>query len=353
MSDGTKRPISPLRLIVESIDKLSKAESIERVYGIALDQVQAIFKPNQAFVALSESKNLVPNGHIAERGWGQDLIVPIHAGGNLAGKIMLQFDKARSFSHDDIALLDLIAAQAGFAIERINERKSAREAQSRKEELAAKAVHKLRSPLTAIVGAAFILRKGRDDQRLAALEMIDRNAQAQVSLIEDLLHGCQLDAGQIKLQVRTLDLGPILERVIEEIRPVAASHNTVLTADFQDALMVRGDEQRLWQVFWNLLANSIRFASPNGEVRITTEPGSAVIKVCIRDNGIGISEGELPHIFQPFRQGHGDGLKPHGGIGLGLAIVKDLVALHNGTIAAESDGPGKGACFTVTLPSAS
>src|SRR2546426_9551217 len=153
---GTKRQISPLRLIVESIDKLSKAESIERVYGIALDQVQAIFKPNRAFVALSESKNLVPNGHIAERGWGQDLIVPIHAGGNLAGKIMLQFDKARSFSHDDIALLDLIAAQA--AIERINERKSAREAQSRKEELAAKAVHKLRSPLTAIVGAAFILR---------------------------------------------------------------------------------------------------------------------------------------------------------------------------------------------------
>ncbi len=353
MVNGTKRQVSHLRLILESTPKLSNADSIERVYGIALDEVQAIFKPNRLFVALSESKNLVPNAHVAQRGgWLHDLIIPIYAGGNLIGKIMLQFEKARTFSDDEITLVELIAAQAGFAIARIDERKSASEARRRKDELVAMAVHELRSPLTAIVGAAFILRKEREDQRIRALEVIERNAQAQVNLIEDLLHVCQLDAGQLKLQVRKLDLAPILEKVIEEIRPLATSHNTVLNADLKQALTVRGDEQRLWQVFWNLLANSVRFASPNGEVRITTEYGSAVIKICIRDNGIGIGEKELPYIFEPFRQGDGQDVKPHAGIGLGLAIVKDLVALHKGTISAESDGPGKGACFIVTLPSA-
>jgi signal transduction histidine kinase len=354
MVNGAKRQVSHLRLILQSIPKLARADSIERVYGITLDEVQAIFKPNRLFVALSESKNLVTNAQAAQRGgWLHDLIIPIHAGGNLVGKIMLQFDKPRSFSNDEITSLELIAAQAGLAIERIDERKSAGEARRRKDELVAMAVHELRSPLTAIVGAAFILRKGREEQRIRALEVIERNAQAQVNLIEDLLHVWQLDTGQLKLQFRTLDLVPILQKVIEDIRPLATSHSTVLNADFKQALTVRGDEQRLWQVFWNLLANSVRFASPNGEVRITAEYGSAVIRICIRDNGIGIGEKELPYIFEPFRQGRGQDVKPHAGIGLGLAIVKDLVALHKGAISAESDGPGKGACFTVTLPSAS
>src|SRR5437870_2054167 len=194
MVDGTERQVSPSRLTLESINKLSNADTIERVYGIALDDVQAIFKPHRLFVALSESKNLVPNARAALRGsWLHDLIIPIHARGNLAGKIILQFEKARLFSDEDIALLELIAALAGFAIERIEERKSAREAQTRKNELVAMAVHGLRSPLTAIVGAGFILRKGREDQRNRALEVIERNAQAQVNLIEDLLRVCQFD----------------------------------------------------------------------------------------------------------------------------------------------------------------
>src|SRR2546427_7875601 len=183
MVNGAKRQVSHLRLILECIPKLSSADRIERVYGIALDEVQAIFKPNRLFVALSESKNLVPNIRAAQRGgWLHDLIIPIHAAGNLIGKMTLQFEKARSFSDDEITLLELIAAQAGFAIERIDERKSASEARRRKDELVAMAVHELRSPLTAIVGAGFILRKGREDQRIRALEVIERNAQAQVNL---------------------------------------------------------------------------------------------------------------------------------------------------------------------------
>jgi signal transduction histidine kinase len=94
----------------------------------------------------------------------------------------------------------------------------------------------------------------------------------------------------------------------------------------------------------------VRFASPNGEVQLTGESGSAVVKLCIRDNGIGISEEHLPHIFERFHQAHPPQLTAYGGMGLGLAIVKELVSLHGGTIEAESSGAGKGACFTVTLP---
>ncbi len=117
--------------------------------------------------------------------------------------------------------------------------------------------------------------------------------------------------------------------------------------------MVRGDARRLWQICWNLLTNCIQFASPNGEVQIQAYNGSSVLKLCVRYNGIGISPDQLPHIFERFRRGHPPQLKPYSGFGLGLAIVKDLVTLHGGTIVAESDGPGKGACFTVTLPAAS
>src|SRR5207302_8865539 len=98
MANSANRQISYLRLILESIPKLSNAESVERVYGITLAEVQEIFKPNRAFVALSESKNLVPNAPIARRGWVDDLIIPIQAGGELMGKLMLQFEKASSLS---------------------------------------------------------------------------------------------------------------------------------------------------------------------------------------------------------------------------------------------------------------
>jgi len=149
-----------------------------------------------------------------------------------------------------------------------------------------------------------------------------------------------------------LDLVEVIEKVVDEFQPTAALSRTLVHADLERPLMVRGDAQRLWQIFSNLLTNSVRFASPNGEVQITSDGGSAGTKICIRDNGIGIGHDQLPYIFERFRQAHVAQLKPPVGLGLGLAIVKDLVTMHGGTIVAESDGPAKGACFTVSFPSA-
>ena len=353
MSKEAKSGRGGLRFFLRFVPELWDAESVERVYALTLDAVQEIFKPDRAFVALSESKNLVPDAQAIQRGWMHDLTLPIYAAGNLMGRVMLQFEESRSFSDDETALLELIAVQAGFVIERIQERQAASVERKQKDDLVAIAAHELRSPLTAIIGAAFLLRSGRDDQRSRAIEIIERNAHVQVTLIEELLNACQLDAGRTALEMSTLDLVAVIEKVVDEIRPTAALSRTLVHADLERPLMVRGDARRLWQICWNLLTNCIQFASPNGEVQIQAYNGASTVKLCVRDNGIGISQDQLPHIFERFRQGHPPQLKSYAGLGLGLAIVKDLVTLHGGTIVAESDGPGKGACFTVTLPAAS
>ena len=353
MSKGAKRELGGLRFLLRFIPELWDAERLEGVYALTLDAAQEIFKPDRAFVALTESKNPAPDAQAVQPGWVHDLAFPIYAAGKLMGKVMLQFEQSRSFSDDDTALLELIALEAGFVIERIQERQAASGERKQKDDLVAMAAHELRSPLTAIIGAAFLLRSGRDDQRARAIEIIERNAHVQVTLIEELLNACQLDAGRIALEMSTLDLVAVIEKVVDEIQPTAALSRTLVHVDLERPLMVRGDARRLWQICWNLLTNCIQFASPNGEVQIQAYNGASRVKLCVRDNGIGISQDQLPHIFERFRQGHTPQLKSYSGLGLGLAIVKDLVILHGGTIVAESAGPGKGACFTVTLPAES
>ena len=353
MSKGAKRELGGLRFLLRFIPELWDAESLEGVYALTLDAAQEIFKPDRAFVALTESKNPAPDAQAVQPDWVHDLTFPIYAAGKLMGKVMLQFEQSRSFSDDDTALLELIALEAGFVIERIQERQAASGERKQKDDLVAMAAHELRSPLTAIIGAAFLLRSGRDDQRARAIEIIERNAHVQVTLIEELLNACQLDAGRTALEMSTLDLVAVIEKVVDEIQPTAALSRTLVHLDLERPLMVRGDARRLWQICWNLLTNCIQFASPNGEVQIQAYNGASTVKLCVRDNGIGISQDQLPHIFERFRQGHTPQLKSYSGLGLGLAIVKDLVILHGGTIVAESAGPGKGACFTVTLPAES
>jgi signal transduction histidine kinase len=343
MSKGAIRKITDLRLLQRFFRELSDVQMVEQVYSAALNAVQEAFTPDRAFFVLSGSVSPVPDGHLLEPGWHSDLAVPVYAGQELMGRLMLQYDQAHPFSEPDVALMQIIAAQTGLAIEHIQVRRQ-------KIELVAMAAHELRTPLTAILGATYLLRAGRDDERFRSLEVIERNARAQVTLIDELINVCQSDAGRLELQMTTLDLASVLQRVIEEIRPVAAAVNTTLHIDLHRPLMVRGDPQRLWQIFSNLLTNSVRFASPNGEVRVTTEEGSAVTSIRIRDNGIGIIEEQLPHVFERFHQAHAHQFRSYGGWGLGLALVKELLAMHGGTITAESGGAGKGACFTVTLP---
>jgi signal transduction histidine kinase len=346
MSKGSQRHVPNIRAVLRFTEALANAGTVEQVYEAALNSISETFAPERSFVALVESENEAPVAHPLQPGWVSDVVVTIHAGGSIAGKFVLQYDVPHAFSDPDIALIEVMASLTGFAIERVK----ALAAKKTKDELVAMAAHELRSPLTALMGAVFLLRSERHEEHGRALEMIDRNVRAGVTLIEELLQVCQFDARKIELHRSTLDLASVLENVIEEVKPIAAASNTLLHSEFQHPLTMDGDSQRLWQIFWNLLTNSVRFASPNGEVEVSAASDSSVLTVCIRDNGAGISQDQLPHIFKPFRQAHIPAAHAYGGLGLGLAIVKDLVALHGGTIAAKSDGPGKGACFTVSFP---
>src|SRR5262249_13192789 len=149
---------------------------------------------------------------------------------------------------EDFAMLEIIAAQCGFALERVHERESARDAEREKGEVVAMAAHELRSPLMAILGGTFLLRNRPDGQAGRAVDIIERNARMQLTLLEELLHACQVGAGKLELHIETLDLVPILERVIEEIQPTADGKNVLLRAELQGPIMVRGDAQRLWQI---------------------------------------------------------------------------------------------------------
>jgi signal transduction histidine kinase len=349
MSREAKRDGIDVRLLLRFIRDASAADIVEQIYAHALTAVQELFTPNRAFVALSESSARSAHKSAHHPGWLLDLSVPIYAGGKLAGQIMLQYDEPRGFSDQDLAIVEVIAAQAGFFIQRIHERKVAEDLQRQNHELVAMAAHELRAPLMAIIGGALLLRAGRDNENVRAVDIIERNARAQITLIEELLQVCQLDAGKVELNVATIDVVPILERVIEDIQASADANQTAIKADLNGPILLRGDSRRLWQIFWNLIANSIRFC-PSGELRITAVLDLGNAKICIQDDGVGIKKDLLPHIFERFRQGHTPRMKSYGGLGLGLAIVKDLVALHGGTITAESDGPGKGASFTVVLP---
>src|SRR2546425_5462684 len=190
MTREAKRNIGDLRLLLQFTRETSASEGVEQVYAAALTLVQGIFTPDRAFVALTESSNAISDIPSLHPGWLSDLAVPIHAGEKSMGRIMLQYDERRAFSDQDLAVIELIAAQCGFFIQRIHERTAANEIQRQKHELVAMAAHELRSPLTAIIGAAVLLRTGRDNERVRAVDIIERNARAQVTLIEELLHVC-------------------------------------------------------------------------------------------------------------------------------------------------------------------
>jgi signal transduction histidine kinase len=142
----------------------------------------------------------------------------------------------------------------------------------------------------------------------------------------------------------------IVEQVIEEIRPVAANKNISIAEQMNGPIMVRGDAQRLWQIFWNLLSNAVRFVSPGGEIRVVAAAEEGCAKLCVSDDGCGIRPDRLAHIFDRFEQVHDPRLQTYDGFGLGLAVVKEFVSMLGGTVIAKSDGPGKGAAFTVSLP---
>jgi CheY-like chemotaxis protein/nitrogen-specific signal transduction histidine kinase len=266
----------------------------------------------------------------------------------------------RPFSDLDEAVLMRLADQAAFAIR--NARLLAREQQAlaeseaanrSKDEFLATLSHELRTPLTSMLGWVRMLRGARLDpeQTARALETIERNTRLQAKLIDDLLDVSRIVAGKIKVEQQRLDVGAVVGEAVQSLRREAELNGVDLeVARPEDSLLVVGDAVRLQQVVANLLSNAIKFTPAGGRIDVVLERADTGARLVVRDTGVGIAPELLPHIFDRFLQGDASRTRGRGGLGLGLAIVRHLVELHGGTITAASDGAGRGATFTVTLP---
>jgi two-component system, chemotaxis family, CheB/CheR fusion protein len=222
-----------------------------------------------------------------------------------------------------------------------------------KDEFLATVSHELRSPLNSILGWARMLSDKRLDEEKSAraLEIIYRSARAQNQLIGDLLDVSRIIAGKSRLEMRVVELTPIIEAAMDVVRPAADAKKIRLVSALDPAAgPVSGDADRLQQVVWNLMSNAVKFTPVEGQITIRLEREGAHITITVSDSGEGIEPEFLPFVFDRFRQFESRPARVHGGLGLGLAIVRHLVELHGGTVSAASRGRGQGATFIVTLP---
>lgn len=232
-------------------------------------------------------------------------------------------------------------------------KKVAEEATRAKDEFLAVVSHELRTPLTAILGWARMMKTGQLDERTAtrALDTIERNAESQNQLIEDLLDFSRIISGKIRLDVGRVDLDSLAEAAINVVRPAADAKEIRLQAVLDPrAGPVSGDPERLQQVLWNLLSNAIKFTPKGGRVQIRLARVNSSVEITVSDTGQGISAEFLPYVFERFRQADNTTTRKHSGLGLGLAITKHIVELHGGTIRAVSPGEGQGSSFILKLP---
>ncbi len=236
-----------------------------------------------------------------------------------------------------------------------NARMTAQRATRLKDEFLATLSHELRTPLSAILGWTQVLLreetpKGPDEQK-RAIEVIDRNARAQVQLIDDLLDLSRIMTGKIRLDLHQVSFASVVEAAVDSAMPAAEAKGIRLKAILgasQD--IVSADGTRLQQVVWNLLTNAIKFTPKGGQVQVLLQRVNSHLELSVSDTGIGIPASYLPHVFDRFSQKDSSTTRAFGGLGLGLAICKQLVELHGGSIRAASQGEGKGATFSVQLP---
>jgi signal transduction histidine kinase/CheY-like chemotaxis protein len=268
-------------------------------------------------------------------------------------EVLLFLFTGTSISALSQARLSAEAKRQQLLISEQDARHAAEDANRLKDEFLSTVSHELRTPLTAINGWAMMLRAGRLDaaQSARALETIVRSAKSQNQLINDLLDVSRIISGKLRLDVAPVKLGSVIEAAIETVRPAAEAKGIHLSALLDPASdTTYGDAERLQQVVWNLLSNAVKFAPNGGRVEVRLERAGSYVEIVVTDNGQGIKPEFLPYVFERFRQEDGGANRQQGGLGLGLAIVRHIVELHGGTVRVASEGLGKGATFTVTLP---
>jgi len=230
------------------------------------------------------------------------------------------------------------------------------EADRRKTEFLAMLAHELRNPLQPIRASVELLRqtKATLEQLQWARDVVDRQVNQLVRLVDDLLDASRISSGKLELRKDIVDYISIVSGAVESSRPLAERKNQRITLNLpSEPIYIDGDGVRLMQVVLNLLNNSVKYSPMGARISLAVEGREGNVVTRIRDEGMGIASADLSRIFEMFYQGQAKADDAQGGLGLGLALVRQLVDLHGGSVEAHSDGPGKGSEFVVRLPTLS
>jgi PAS domain S-box-containing protein len=230
-------------------------------------------------------------------------------------------------------------------------RAEAERANRLKDDFLATLSHELRTPLNAVMGWAHLLgrRELDEPQRKQALTAIQRNAQAQSRLVDDVLDLSRIITGRMALTAESVELSEIVRTTVDSFTPAVLAKRQHVHLDLAQG-WVTGDGHRLRQVIWNLLSNATKFTPEGGTITVRVAPVDSRVEIVVSDTGEGIDPAFLPYVFERFRQGDSSSTRRHGGLGLGLSLVRHLVESHGGTVTAASGGEGRGTTVTVHLP---
>ncbi|HUB25922.1 MAG TPA: response regulator [Tepidisphaeraceae bacterium] len=350
LSPGRK---SPLQLAASFSDKHSRWRQRE----LKLDEVATtVISQTPSLTRLSDSEfREHPDWDIFCRldlpaSRGGLLAAPLtHRDGSNLGLIFLLDRAAGQFSGDDESLLLQLTQIVSIAIQNTVFAQE-REANRVKDEFLATLSHELRTPLNAIVGWTRLLRmEDLPEEATHGLEVIDRNVKAQTKLIEDLLDVSRITTGKMRLNMRSVSVAPVVQAAVDTIRPAAEAKGIALSAELQE-IHTSADPDRLQQVVWNLLSNSLKFTPAGGWIRVSLERLNSQVQIQVADSGQGIEPEFLNHVFDRFRQADSTTTRVQGGLGIGLTLVRHIIELHGGAAQAQSAGVGRGATFTVTIP---
>lgn len=281
--------------------------------------------------------------------------IPISHRGELyaIANLLDRKDKSKFFKKQE-SLLSHIAKIEAVALENTILYNEAHLANKLKDEFLATVSHELRTPLSVIQGHSELLLEEKlpEDQK-AQIKSILTAAKNQGTIIEDLLDVTSIIAGKIAYSPRPVKVLGSIDTAISSLLLEAKKKNIKIESEDVSQCIVMGVKTRLSQIFWNLLSNAIKFTPEGGKIIVRSEVENENCIIKIIDTGKGIDPQFIPHIFEKFKQEEFSGTRNKGGLGLGLSIVSQLVALHGGSIKAESEGIGKGSTFTVTLPTVS
>jgi PAS domain S-box-containing protein len=272
-------------------------------------------------------------------------IAPLMHGSNVVGTITLIEDVSERVTSEKRLRAEIAAAE---------EARTEAEAASRaKDEFLATLSHEIRTPLSAVLGWIHLLKVREPDAATVkrAVEVIERNARSQLTLISDMLDMARISSGKMRLELTDVNFTAVVSGAVDAVRPAADAKNIRLVADLLPGVTsVSGDADRLLQVTWNILSNAVKFTGDGGMVVVSLRTDRAGTHLTVADTGQGIEERFLSQVFDRFKQEDTTSARRSGGLGLGLALVKDLVSMHGGTVTADSPGPGLGSTFAVHLP---